>query len=140
MAEESAADRDPARFRPWLKKEDPEELTYTVSLTLENQCGLDEKTITQLTDDIFVRARLRNPQRIDQLTLSTTVECTRRGRLLMYYVAVEYARLDENNIFVRYGERPWVTLKMGSEEELMRDIKERIEEAMTAYLRVNFDL
>ena len=125
---------------PWLTKDNPEELSYSVTLARDSVCGIEYQSVTGLLDNAFIRSRLRNNHRIDQLTLSTTIECTRRGSMLLYYVAVEFARVNEAGVFIRYGERPQFDLRMGTEQELVASIKSLVESALTDYLKANFDL
>ena len=121
-------------------KEVPEQFGYVLHLAEDNACGVRRKAVLEMLDGALVRSRLKKVDAPHQLTLAISAACQRRGRMLLYYIAADFARLTEDGIWIRYGEQPTFRLETGDGEELLGRLQDLVNDTLMAYLRANFEL
>ena len=123
------------------KVDNPNELAYY--LTYDAECPGDANDVTETIEGVFVRSRIK-PLRDDIFDVNTTY----------LNIIVSCLRLDDNNpvfsvdiSFGRYSpsppilyDRDYGSTGIGGEDFLFETIKEDIEGAITAFIKVNFDL
>jgi len=134
---------EPIWFTEAIKVDNPNELAYW--FTLEKECPLSKVEIQEIVEGVFIRSRIKplkeaisEPGRI---YLDLSVQCFKRmgnEEVLVYKI---------NLFFSRWNPKPAVKFDSSfggygiiKKPRLLAVIKESVEEAITVYIKANFDL
>lgn len=129
-----------------IVKQTPDDLGYWVFTG--SDCPFSNEDVERLVDGVWVRSRLRSSDSyLFELHLQITVLCLDRGEanpIFNHDVFFVPARPDTFNEFLtttRYVlDYNFGTFGVGPSEYILQSVKESVEEAVTEYLRANFDL
>jgi hypothetical protein len=127
---------------PWMKKNNPEELFYNVAV--DDDCPLSENSLNSVVGGVLTRSRIKVKDGFEEgeLVLTVNLACVDDGEVDIFDVTIRFDRLsirgDELiacHVFSDYG-----TFGQGRRDFIQTSVKEGVENALTDYLRANFDL
>lgn len=141
-----------------LKRENPERLFYWLSI--DEECPVVKTDIEKMTAGIFVRSRLQQPSFAswyilpNQFELRTVVDCNDNDGVILYYIMTRFrekvtVRKSDGPLRVRmdhiedYGSSGMLYDpdygRADSRDTVRNAIRESVEDAITDYLKANFN-
>ena len=140
LASPSAAEEFHDFFADAFKKRNPNQLAYFVEAA--GDCSITESKIVSIVEGVFVRSRIKpDPESWlkDSVYLHVYVACMKtEGSDPVYKIDVFFASVaGKSPVFYSW---PFGTFGSGSVDRIQAAVKNAVEEAVTAYLRANFDL
>lgn len=134
---------DPDWFIGVLKKEKPNELAYKVRV--DPNCPITKEKVVSIVEDVFVRSRIKPlggnlyMYMFAPVYLKVTVNCLKLEASNPVYInAIYFGNYSEyvptlyDHLLGNYG--------IGPVDAIETNIKANVEDAITAYLKANFDL
>lgn len=129
----------------WMEKEKPDELN--VSVRVASYCEVTKQQIVELTSGVLTRSRIKFMTESADLNMMVDLQCNSyqlaEGHVI-FAIDVDFVRPVEVN-----GELFWARMGPAADyamygvektSEVLPAVREVIEEALTDYLRANFDL
>lgn len=133
---------DPAWLAQVVKQDDPNELAYFV--IVEDDCPVSKKKVATIIEGVFVRSRVKplgGPGHWFQknVYLSAKLNCVPLSNNNPVYDLSLYFGNYSTDIPILYN-FDFGSTGIGGRDFIEQAIKENVEGAITAYLKVNFDL
>lgn len=127
-------------FYPAVKVKEPDELSHFVYANKE--CPISATDLEELVNGVFIRSRIKPlPKQIyeGQLYLQVAVQCLKlEGVNPIFDIGVHFGRYTPDPPILL--DRDFGTTGIGGKDYLRSAIKEIVEQAITEYIKANFDI
>jgi len=129
--------------QPWMKKDNPNELTAVPRL--HPNCPITSDELSEFINGILIRSRIKPGSNSSGLHLYVDVQCTKPflDDSFVGSIDVEFVSnlVNPSQSFAfRYDYTGYSSFGVGDKETLWDIVRDNIEDALTDYLKVNFDL
>ena len=131
---------DPEWFKTAFKKDNPNELAYYAGS--DDDCPIDDERVRDIVEGVLVRSRIKPLGGTEwtsaPLYLSVMLNCMKlEGNNPIFTMRIAFGKLIPipilyDHSFGYFGTRP--------KDFIESRLKDRVENAITAYIKVNFDL
>ncbi|MDJ0760381.1 MAG: hypothetical protein QNJ19_13355 [Woeseiaceae bacterium] len=123
-----------------LEKDNPDELA--VFVYSDENCPMTLEETTELVEGVLVRSRVK-PVSLGaekDLFLDVTVYCLKPAKTNpVFVISVNFSSITEDGVPIAY-DFDFGTIGMGKKENVEATLRSLVEDAITVYLRANFDL
>lgn len=122
-----------------LKKDNPDELA--VFIYSDEDCPIKLDETIETVEGVLVRGRVK-PVSLGtdhKLFLDATIYCLKPAKANpVYVISVNFSSITEQGVPIAY-DFDFGTIGMGKKENLEAKLRDLVEDAITVYLRANFD-
>jgi hypothetical protein len=134
-----AAQEEPDWFLQAIKSDTPGDLAHYIYVSEE--CSFTEERVKSIVEGVFIRSRIKPIDNFGDkpIHLEIAVECLPlEGTNPIYSFSVFFSRYNPRpSIYYAYN---FGTFGIGEIDDALQSIKGSVEEAITAYIKANFDL
>jgi len=135
--------KTPGWLHQMIKVDNPNQLAYLIWVIDSEKCFITEKAVQKIVERVFIRSRIKpleessfNPSKI---YLDIELWC-HRGEPSQdwnaFSLSIYFARKQDHTLInFNFG-----TVGIGNKTFIPNTIKEHVEDAITAYIKTNFDL
>jgi hypothetical protein len=130
---------EPDWFKLAIKSPNPNDLAYYANA--DEDCPINSSAISNIVEGVFTRSRIKPSSRFyekNRVYLNVLLDCLERGDAHPVFVfTIQFGKYKPVPILF---DRPYSVFGIGDKESMSQALKTKTEDAITDYLKINFDL